>query len=247
MIRGKSVLRKMPVLGPALLSAKRARDRRRFPGSAAYWEERYQEGGTSGPGSAGINARFKADTLNRFVRAHGVRDVIEFGCGDGQQLELAKYPRYIGLDVAKTSVAMCRARFANDATKAFRLYPSTEIVPGRGAFVADLSLSLDVIYHLVEDAVFGQHMSDVFAASRRWVILYTSDSDRIRGATEPHCRHRPVARYVEQAFPDWGLSQRIPNANPLAGDPERGSSSDFYVYQRLCLPTESRSRNEGPL
>ena len=229
----KTVLRDAPVVGPALTRAKHAYDRRRFPGSAAYWEERYRRGETSGPGSGGVNARFKADILNRFVEDHGVRDVIEFGCGDGQQLALAGYPKYVGLDVAEASIEMCRAKFADDPTKEFHIYRSSGTVAGQERFVADLSLSLDVIYHLVEDTIFEQHMADVFAASRRWVILYTSDSDRIRQVTAPHCRHRPVARYVAQRFPDWGLSQRIRNANPWRGDLEHGSPADFYVYEQL--------------
>ena len=228
----KEVLRETPVLGPTLLRAKRAYDRRRFAGSATYWEEHYRQGGTSGEGSAGVNAEFKAETLNRFVEEHHVSNVIEFGCGDGRQLELAAYPRYIGLDVAETSIALCRARFAHDATKEFHLYPSATIIPGQGVFAADLVLSLDVIYHLVEDEVFERYMADVFAASRRWVILYTSDSDRVQQITAPHCRHRPVARYVSGAFPAWQLVRHIENANPWLGDLALGSLADFYVYEQ---------------
>ena len=233
----KAALRETPVVGPALVRAKNAYDRRRFPGSAAYWEERYRRGETSGPGSAGVNARFKAETLNRFVQDHGVRDVIEFGCGDGQQLALARYPEYIGLDVAQASIEMCRTRFADDPTKQFHLYPSPEIVAGQGTIIADLSLSLDVIYHLVEDEIFEGYMADVFAASRRWVILYTSDSDRVRQVTAPHCRHRPVARYVERSFPQWELVERIENTNPWSGDLDHGSLADFYVYEQRRTPT----------
>ena len=60
--------------------------------SGDYWERRYRLGMTSGPGSAGKLASFKADVLNEFVRDNGVQSVIEFGCGDGTQLTLAKYP-----------------------------------------------------------------------------------------------------------------------------------------------------------
>src|SRR6185295_426813 len=95
-----------------------------FRGSQDYWEQRYREGGTSGGGSFGHLAQFKADTLNAFVEKHAVRSVLEFGCGDGRQLELAKYPKYIGLDVSPTAIAECSRRFEGDQTKSFLLYSS---------------------------------------------------------------------------------------------------------------------------
>src|SRR5258708_24901292 len=68
-----------------------------FQGSSAYWEDRYRTGGNSGAGSYNSLALFKAEILNAFVRANGVQKVIEFGCGDGNQLSLFEYPCYIGL------------------------------------------------------------------------------------------------------------------------------------------------------
>src|SRR5678815_1312722 len=69
-------------------------------GSAEYWEERYREGGNSGSGSYNRLARYKADVLNKFVEDNNISSVIEFGSGDGAQLKLASYPRYIGVDVS---------------------------------------------------------------------------------------------------------------------------------------------------
>jgi hypothetical protein len=60
--------------------------RRAFPGSGSFWENRYRTGGTSGSGSYGRLAEFKAEILNEFVRERGVSSIIEFGCGDGAQL-----------------------------------------------------------------------------------------------------------------------------------------------------------------
>src|SRR5579864_6395854 len=78
--------------------------RPRFPGSQTYWDQRYAEGGTSGSGSYGEQAAFKAEILNGFVARHGIQSVIEFGCGDGNQLSLASYPSYVGLDVSRTAI-----------------------------------------------------------------------------------------------------------------------------------------------
>ncbi len=65
-----------------------------FPGSDKYWEQRYAVGGNSGVGSYGKFANFKAEVINKFVREHKIKSVIEFGCGDGNQLKLANYPSY---------------------------------------------------------------------------------------------------------------------------------------------------------
>ena len=56
----KTVLRDAPVVGPALTRAKHAYDRRRFPGSAAYWKSATGGARHQGPGSGGVDARFKA-------------------------------------------------------------------------------------------------------------------------------------------------------------------------------------------
>jgi hypothetical protein len=39
----------------------------------------------------------------------------------------------------------------------------------------DLELSLDVIYHLVEDEVFDAYMRSLFAHAGRFVVIYSSN------------------------------------------------------------------------
>ncbi|MGD9858413.1 MAG: hypothetical protein AB7U20_26025 [Planctomycetaceae bacterium] len=63
--------------------------RRKFTGSSDYWVRRYRKGRNSGGGSYGRLAEFKAQVLNDLVREHRIQTVIEFGCGDGNQLALA--------------------------------------------------------------------------------------------------------------------------------------------------------------
>ncbi|WP_197507509.1 class I SAM-dependent methyltransferase [Mesorhizobium sp. AA23] len=196
-----------------------------FRNSADYWERRYRDGGTSGAGSADRLARFKADFLNRFVESHEIHSVVEFGCGDGMQLALAEYPKYLGLDNAPSAVAQCRKRFANDPTKQFELvhnYPGGQ---------HDLALSLDVVYHLVEDTVFDTYMRDLFSSSERFVIVYSSNS--AESTPEPHVKHRMFTKWIEVNRPDWKLCSVTPNAYPLnPRDPDNTSFADFYVYSR---------------
>jgi SAM-dependent methyltransferase len=207
-----------------------------FPGSRAYWDRRYADGGTSGAGSYGALATFKAEILNDFVAEHRVESVIEIGCGDGAQLALASYPRYLGLDVSPTMVRSTMSRFEGDQTKSFLHYDPAHFADPAQFLSADLALSLDVIYHLVEDDVYDLHLRHVFGAAHRFVILFTSDSDAlaVTEKTMAHVRHRPVARDVAARFPQWRLLDRIANKYPYAPGRPDTSFADFFVYQRVA-------------
>lgn len=202
-----------------LRRAVRALRRKPFPGSADYWEERYAGGGDSGAGSYGIIAEFKAQVLNDFVEQRRVRTVLELGCGDGHQLSLAKYPSYVGLDVSNTAVEHCRARFADDVAKSFQVYK-----PGSLDLVAELTLSLDVLLHLVEDAVFETYMRDLFGAATRYVGIFSPDRDGRPGA--PHVRYRRFTPWVATNAPDWQLLLTV--ENPHKGDE---SVADFHFFE----------------
>ena len=115
-----------------------------FVSSHHYWTTRYGRGGDSGPGSYGRLAYFKAGVINEFIEKNEIRTVVEFGSGDGAQLELAKYPRYTGVDISPRAIELCKARFRADGTKEFLLADD----PRADSVRAYLALSLAVIYHL---------------------------------------------------------------------------------------------------
>ncbi len=199
--------------------------------SADYWERRYRLGMTSGPGSAGELARFKADFLNSFVREQGVQTVIEFGCGDGAQLALARYPSYVGIDVSASAIELCRSRFAGDATKSFTHQPDTG--PDGPREVADLALSLDVIYHLLENDVYAAYLDRLFRAAKCWVIVYSSNRDEAVSAR--HVRHRPFVEDVRRRHPEFELVRKVENPRPAE------SFADFYIFRRISPSPTSRA------
>jgi hypothetical protein len=171
--------------------------------SSKYWEEHYANGGTSGLGSRGGWALWKARFLNKFVSSLGIKSVIEFGCGDGYQLNLAKYPSYLGYDVSPTVIDHCRESFAHDTTKCFINEYSGER--------AQLALSIDVAYHLIEDDVYETHMRNLFEAAERFVVVYTmvSNERNMKG----HMRYRPLS----------GWDKRVVNEFDIGG-------CDFFVF-----------------
>jgi len=192
-----------------------------------YWQQRYESGGNSGAGSYNELAEFKANVLNCFVKDNTIDTVLEYGCGDGNQLKLAKYPSYIGFDVSQKAISRCTSIFAENRTKTFRLLRKYN------GEIAQLTLSLDVIYHLIEDEVFSDYMERLFTSSSRFVIIYSSNCDGEQYKKAPHVKHRKFTDWVEINQPKWELFQHIPNKYPYVKDDDNeGSFADFYIYHR---------------
>lgn len=197
--------------------------RMRFRGTAAYWDGRYAGGGDSGAGSYGHAARWKADIVNRWIAELGIDSVIDLGCGDGNQLGLAEYPRYLGMDVSPEAIRRCASQFSGDRTKSFLCYEPGTAVDRAGWLRADLALSMEVIFHLVEDELFEDYMSRLFDSARRYVVICSSDAAVHRDG--PHERHRPFSPWVERNQPRWTLEKRV---DP-PGDVDLVSS--LYLYR----------------
>lgn len=197
-----------------------------FKDSRNYWETRYRMGGNSGEGSRGVNATHKADVLNRFIQENGIRSLIEFGCGDGYQLSMLNAPDYTGVDVSKTVVERCREMYRDDTSKRFLLLDEYK------GQKADLSMSLDVIFHLVEDSIYDEYLSRLFDAAERYVIIYSTSAD-IASTGTPHVRHRDCATDVASRFGNFtrlvDLEARLPP--PVRFD--RGLPTSFFLYQRI--------------
>jgi SAM-dependent methyltransferase len=198
-----------------------------FPGSEDYWEKRYQNNSTSGSGSYGRLAEFKAEVLNKFVDEHDIQSVIEFGCGDGNQLRLAIYPSYKGFDVSKTALELCRAKFREDPTRTF--YDMEDQTQVNAA--ADLSLSLDVLYHLIEDHIFDLYMNRLFKSASEYVIIYSSNYD---DHFAPHVKCRKFTNWIENNLLDnWTLMEIVKNEYPFdENNPDETSMADFYIYKK---------------
>jgi SAM-dependent methyltransferase len=230
--RIKDMIRAIPIVGPisqAGYAALRARivAKAEFPGSREYWERRYSHGGNSGAGSYDKFMTFKAQVINDFVANNGVNSVIEFGCGDGNQLEVAEYPRYLGLDVSETAIRNCRERFADDVSKSF------ELLDDYVGDTADLCISLDVLYHLIEDDIYDAHMRALFGNATRFVIIYSCDLDEVDFSVASHVKPRKFTRWIEANAPEWSLLKHVPNPYPYDGDEKSGSWSDFYIYKKM--------------
>lgn len=196
-----------------------------FKNSNEYWKKRYQKGGNSGPGSYKHLAEFKAEVINQFLESENINSVIEFGCGDGNQLRFMNYSKYTGFDISATALEICKSIFHGDQTKEFKLtddYANEK---------ADLTLSLDVIFHLVEDKVFHDYMTRLFDSSLNFVIIYSSNTDQNPKKPSPHVKHRKFTDWAEKNAKHFKLINMIKNKFPFDGT-DNTSFADFYIYRR---------------
>ena len=227
----KGVIKNTPILGyfAKIIYFSLIAPLRSFPGSENYWKKRYRSGGNSGAGSYDKLSHFKAEILNRFVNDNNIKTVIEYGCGDGNQLKLLKLPKYLGFDISSEAISLCTNIFKDDQAKTFKL------LDGKTNYAAELTLSLDVIYHLVEDDVFLSYMERLFKTSEKFVIIYSSNTDQQATLQANHVRHRMFTQWTAERA-GWKLKKHIPNKYPYNGDDEEGSFADFFIFEKSDLP-----------
>lgn len=194
--------------------------------SINYWENRYASGGNSGDGSYGRLSIFKAEFINKFIDEKKIISAIEMGCGDGHQLSIINYPIYIGLDVSLTIIEQCRFKFKDDNSKKFLVY-QPDIPLTSELLKSDISLSLDVLYHIVEEDKYDKYLKDLFSLARKYVIVYSTNF--FLNETK-HVLHRKFTEDVKK-FKDWILIEHT--KNPFSGNGEQESMADFFVFKKI--------------
>jgi hypothetical protein len=179
--------------------------------SKEYWEKRYSRGGNSGVGSQGILAKYKADIINNFVNSHLIQSVCELGCGDSL-FELFDFDNYIGYDVSQfiidNNIKKSKYHFTSNFDELLQY---------------DLVLSLDVILHLIEDDIYYEHMASLFNLSKKYVIIYSPDEDKVLGGI--HNKYRKFTNDISNTFQ---LIEFI--ENPYKGP---HTQADFYIYEKM--------------
>jgi SAM-dependent methyltransferase len=199
-----------------------------FSGSTNYWINRYEIGRDSGPGSYNQLALHKAEVINEFVKSNEIKTVIEYGCGDGNQLRYANYPQYTGFDISLRAIKICQTLYKQDISKAFYLLEPTQKI----SHTADMTLSLDVIFHLVEDSIFNQYMIRLFDSSNKFVCIYSSNTEKNPSQQVSHVKHRKFSSWIDANRTQWKLIKMVKNKFPYNGNDEISSFADFYFYKK---------------
>jgi SAM-dependent methyltransferase len=193
--------------------------------SSIFWEKVYANGGNSGPGSYGHLAEYKRDFIEKLINDFEISSVVEFGCGDGNQLSMIKYPKYTGVDISSSTILKLKAKYRNTPNISFSLlkdYSGKEV---------DLTLSLDVVYHLIEDDVFYNHLENLFRNSRNLVVIYSSnfESKEWNG----HVRHRRFTDWINANIFDFQLIMYEKNPYLKKINEKNATTAEFYVWQRV--------------
>ncbi|EEE36540.1 hypothetical protein RKLH11_373 [Rhodobacteraceae bacterium KLH11] len=194
--------------------------------STQYWTERYKRGKTSGAGSYGRLSVYKANFINVFVESEGIQSVVELGSGDGNQASLFDIPKYTGLDISEVCIERCNSAFKDRTNWSFSL-------PDAPIEAHDLAISLDVIYHLVEEDVFATYINRLFDIAKKYVLIYSSDFDEVTG--NRHVRHRKYSRWVAENKKGWRvcLSEDNPFSYEGHGNSPRNSFAAFTVFEKV--------------
>ena len=134
---------------------------------------------------------------------------------------------YTGIDVSEFIISKIKEKFKDDKTKKF--IHSNNI---NNELKADLVLSCDVIYQLIEESVYKEYMENLFLMSKKYVIIYAKDEDIYHAS---HVKFRKFSNYIKSNLPEWCLIKHIPNKYPqleLGKNNNKTSPSDFYIYEK---------------
>lgn len=199
--------------------------------SAKYWDKRYSSAGNSGAGSYGRLAEFKASVLNAYVADHGIARVLELGCGDGNQLSLANYENYVGLDISPTAVEICTDRFKSNKHWRFDVISSVDLRALERTFDPQFVMSIDVLFHLVEDEIFHDYMTNLFQFGSATIAIYSSNGNF--NVSAPHIRNHTFTDWIAANAPEWELLEKVDNPYPWSEEaPDATSFCDFYFFRK---------------
>jgi predicted TPR repeat methyltransferase len=194
--------------------------------STKYWIDRYLNGGNSGAGSDGRLNVFKSEFLNSILKRYEIESILDFGCGEGAILRNLIAKQYMGYDPSEKVIQGLKEQYLYDKSKSFE----SDLTRVKSQ---DLVISFDVIFHLIEDLVYENYMNSIFSYSKKYVLIYSSNTDRSdpEFATAPHVRHR----YFEKDIPkQFILHEQRDNLFPYQPEnPSETSWSNFYLYKRV--------------
>lgn len=190
---------------------------------AGYWDRRYREGRTSGAGSEGDEGAYKAAYLSDFIAEHDVTSVVDWGCGDGQVLDLVDLhdAQYIGVDVSRTIIDRMRNRFADAGPR--YLFHTADAFKSVTWRPFDLALSFDVLFHFPDEADYFAYLDNLFGSAEKYVMIYATNY--AGGRTARHVFRREFTPDVAERFPDWELT--------TVETPLREGLASFFVYEKV--------------
>jgi SAM-dependent methyltransferase len=123
--------------------------------------------GTSGSGSTLEITREYRAYVEKFVKTHAVKSVVDAGCGDWTFSSAMDWgdASYVGVDIASDVIEAVRKKYENGRIK-FQVGDITEELPA-----ADLLISKDVLQHLSNGLVQKFIRNNLRKGKYKWAIL----------------------------------------------------------------------------
>lgn len=183
-----------------------------------FWEERYKSGGNSGAGSYGEYAIYKAQIINNYILKYDIKTISDFGCGDGNQISLIKgFEEYMGYDISSYALYLCVKKFSGNTKMHFCSLISD-------LQEADLCLSLDVLYHIIDEKEFEYHLSQLFGKSKKYVLIFSSNFDGNKVVAN-YIQHRKFTDWINKYYKNFKLVEELENFLQ--------TSAKFYLYKKI--------------
>ena len=185
----------------------------------SYWNNRYQNGGNSGEGSYNDYATHKASVVNNLINKDNINIISEYGCGDGNQVGLFKgFKEYHGYDISPYIISKCKEVYKNRADMYF-YYEKSELPK------SDLSLSLDVIYHIMDDKDLENYLIFMFNNSDKYVLIFSSNHDNNEeNKVKDIMVHRIITDIIKRIVVNFELVGVIDN--------NLKTSAKFFLYKK---------------
>ena len=136
--------------------------------------------------------------------------------------------------MSPTAIKLCIARFKEDQTKSFFLFDQDCFLDNGGRMVCDCSLSLDVLYHLVEEDVYWKYLDILFSSAKKFVVIYAANLTLPQMTS--HELYREFTKDISVRYPQWRLEEIKKNKAPAINyEDQEGSLADFFLFSKKSL------------
>jgi len=187
--------------------------------SFKYWENRYNSGGNSGNGSYGEGLKNKALLLNNLINKYDLKSISDVGCGECTLLPyLQGIRKYYGYDISPTVLSKISKNNQDGFSKEFILLTNnTKIVS------SDLVLSLEVIFHQVNDDEYLDYMRKLVNSNGEYLLILTMNEGILKTnhIKNRHIKYRDISKFMDST--NYSLVEKFPFT-------ER--TSTYYLYKK---------------
>jgi len=185
-----------------------------------YWEQRYAQGETSGPGSIGGTREWKWSIIDREVPS--ISSVIDLGCGDLTFWGERSPPKdYVGIDISPTIIRRNRLMWPQAKFKVGNIAMRDPDITEQSY---EVGLCIDVLFHIMDDEDYLSTLHNLSSYVKKHIVISTWSSNPLKtlGATDgTYQYYRPPESFLGSLREDgWNLTC----------EDHRGSVNAIYIF-----------------